>query len=322
MAEMNAEPNANAQADPQADPNAAPPAAPRVAAVIVTFNRLEKLKQVIAAIEAQTVRPAHLVIVDNASTDGTGDYLAGLETPLSADIVSLPTNTGGAGGFSAGMRRGYELGADFVWVMDDDGYPRPDALALLVDGIGEASEALGYPVPFACSVVLFTDGEICEMNNPVPTWDWGRLLVKGRQMVLVERCSFVSVLIPRRVLEQHGLPFKEYFIWFDDAEYTLRISREGAGVQILDSVTVHDMGENQGVNWGMVDEATAWKFAYGARNEGSYRRHHRSFAHFAIFAAQVLVGMRRGGVPRKLKRRIRRALWAGLRFNPAIDRVV
>ncbi|MFC6235199.1 glycosyltransferase family 2 protein, partial [Leucobacter soli] len=296
-------------------------AAPRVAAVIVTFNRLEKLKNVISAIEAQTTAPAHLVIVDNASTDGTGDYLATLETALPLEVVSLPENTGGAGGFSAGMRRGYELGADFVWVMDDDGYPRPDALALLVDGIGEASEALGHAVPFACSVVLFTDGEICEMNNPVPTWDWGRLLVKGRRIVLVERCSFVSVLIPRWALERYGLPFKEYFIWFDDAEYTLRISREGAGVQVLDSVTVHDMGVNQGVNWGMVDASNAWKFAYGARNEGSYRRHHRSLAHFAVFAAQVVVGMRRGGVPRKLRRRIHRALRAGFFFDPPIDRV-
>lgn len=292
-----------------------------VAAIIVTFNRLEKLRRVIASLETQTHRPEHLVIVDNASTDGTAAYLAELQTSLALDVVSMPTNTGGAGGFSAGMRRGYELGADFVWVMDDDGYPKPDALELLVAGIADTSEALGRPVPFACSVVLFTDGEICEMNNPVPTWDWGRLLVKGRQAVLVENASFVSVLIPRWALEAHGLPIKEYFIWFDDVEYTRRISRDTAGVQILDSVTIHDMGENAGVNFGMIDEANAWKFAYGIRNEASYRRHHRSFAHFLLFAAQVTIGMRRGGVPRKLRRRMYGRLWAGLRFNPAIDRV-
>lgn len=296
-----------------------------VAAVIVTFNRLEKLKRVIEAVEAQTHRPGHLVIIDNASTDGTGDYLAGLTMVLTSgiplEVVSLPENTGGAGGFSAGMRRGYELGADAVWVMDDDGYPEPTALERLVGGIAEAGEALGAEVPFACSVVVFTDGEICEMNNPVPTWDWGRLLAKGGRAVLVEQCSFVSVLIPRWVLERFGLPFKEYFIWFDDAEYTLRISRETPGVQILDSVTVHDMGVNQGVNWGMVDESNAWKFAYGVRNQASYQRHHRSLPHFVLFAAQVIVGMRRGGVDRRLRRRMHRKLWEGFRFNPAVDRV-
>jgi len=292
-----------------------------VAAVIVTFNRLEKLKKVIAAVEAQAHRPSHLVIVDNASTDGTGAYLSSLESSIMIEVVSLPTNTGGAGGFSAGMRRGYELGADFVWVMDDDGYPKPDALELLVEGLSAAGSALARRVPFACSIVVFTDGEICEMNNPVPSWDWARLIVKGQRNVLVTQCSFVSVLIPRWVLEEFGLPFKEYFIWFDDAEYTLRISRETSGIQVLDSVTVHDMGENKGVNWGMVDESNAWKFAYGARNQASYQRHHRSLPHFLLFAAQVVVGMRRGGVSKKLRRRIRRQLWEGFRFNPQVERV-
>ncbi|MFC5338909.1 glycosyltransferase family 2 protein [Leucobacter denitrificans] len=292
-----------------------------VAAVVVTFNRLEKLKKVIASIEAQEHAPSHLVIVDNASTDGTGEYLAQLTSPLPHEVVSLETNTGGAGGFSAGMRRGYELGADFVWIMDDDGYPEPDALAKLDAGLTEASAALGAQVPFACSMVTFTDGEICEMNNPVPTWDWGRLLVKGQRNVLVSQCSFVSVLIPRWVIAMHGLPYKEYFIWFDDAEYTIRISRETPGIQVLDSVTVHDMGENKGVNWGMVDEKNAWKFAYGARNQASFHWHHRSKPHFLVFAAQVLVGMRRGKVSRKLQRGIRKKLWEGVRFNPQIDRV-
>lgn len=292
-----------------------------VAAVVVTFNRLEKLKKVIASVEAQQHAPSHLIIVDNASTDGTGEFLSSLTSSLPLEIVSLKTNTGGAGGFSAGMRRGYELGADFVWIMDDDGYPEPTALGRLVEGLSEASTAMGTQVPFACSVVTFIDGEICEMNNPVPTWDWGRLLVKGQQAVMVTQCSFVSVLVPRWAIEKHGLPYKEYFIWFDDAEYTLRLTRECPGIQVLDSVTVHDMGENKGVNWGMVDEKNAWKFAYGARNQASFQWHHRSKAHFLMFAAQVIVGMRRGGVAKNLRRQMRGKLWEGIRFNPQVDRV-
>lgn len=292
-----------------------------VAAVIVTFNRLDKLKKVIAAVESQSLAPSHLVIVDNASTDGTGEFLAQLTSTLPLEIVSLDTNTGGAGGFSAGMRRGYELGADFVWIMDDDGYPEAAALEKLVSGLDDAVGELGPKVPFACSVVVFTDGNICEMNNPVPTWDWGRLLVKGQQSVMVSQCSFVSVLVPRWVLEEHGLPYKEYFIWFDDAEYTIRISRDTPGIQVLDSVTVHDMGENRGVNWGMVDEKNAWKFGYGARNQASYQWHHRSKPHFLMFAAQVVLGMRRGGVDKKLRRQMRGKLWEGIRFNPQVDYV-
>lgn len=291
------------------------------AAVVVTFNRLEKLKKVIASLEAQTLAPSCLVIVDNASTDGTAEYLASVTSSLPLDIVSLPTNTGGAGGFSAGMRRGYELGADYVWIMDDDGYPDATALSHLVLGLDLASSQLGAQVPFACSVVKFTDGEICEMNNPVPTWDWGRLLVHGQRNVLVGQCSFVSVLVPRWVLEKFGLPYKEYFIWFDDAEYTLRITRDTPGVQVLDSVTVHDMGVNEGVNYGQIDAKNAWKFAYGVRNQASYQRHHRSLLHFMVFCAQVYRGMRAGRVNGKLRRAMYKKLWEGFRFNPRIDRV-
>ena len=93
-----------------------------VAAIVVTYNRLEKLKNVLASLEAQTRLPEHLVIVNNASTDDTAAYLAEYERDFTLKdkvritIVTLTENAGGAGGFSAGMRKGYELGADFVWL--------------------------------------------------------------------------------------------------------------------------------------------------------------------------------------------------------------
>lgn len=143
-----------------------------VAAVVVTFNRLEKLKSVIAAIEAQTHSVFRLFVIDNASTDGTGAYLDELRTSVPLEIVHMQKNSGGAGGFAEGMLRGYASGADHVWIMDDDCYPEPTALAALTAGFADAVAELGPDVPFACSVVEFTDGSICEMNNPVPTWDW------------------------------------------------------------------------------------------------------------------------------------------------------
>ena len=290
----------------------------QVSAVVVTFNRVEKLKTVIASIEAQTFPPTRLIIVNNASTDQTAAYLDQLVTTIPLEVLTLPTNTGGAGGFSAGMERGYQRGADFVWIMDDDCYPEPDALAKLRDGLAAAVQELGPDVPFSCSLVNYIDGAICEMNNPEPTWDWGRLVSKGQRAVMVKSCSFVSVLIPRWVIEKHGLPYSEYFIWFDDHEYTLRITRTCPGVQILDSVVVHDMGDNKGVNFGLIDDANAWKFAYGIRNEASFRLHHQSLFAFLYLCARVGLMMRRGRVAGKLQRRMYRELLAGIRFNPAI----
>lgn len=290
-----------------------------VAAVVVTFNRLEKLKTVIASIEQQEHAVASLIVVDNASTDGTHEYLAELQTTVPLEIVTMTRNSGGAGGFAEGMRRGYASGADHVWIMDDDCYPTPASVGTLVRGFEESVAELGPDVPFACSVVQFVDGNICEMNNPLPTWDWGRLLVKGQRNVMVTACSFVSVLIPRWAIAEYGLPYSEYFIWFDDREYTLRLTKRCPGVQVLDSVVVHDMGDNRGVNFAMVDQKSLWKFEYGVRNEASYTLHHKGLLYFLEFGARLFVSLHRGRVPLRLRGRLLGKWFAGVRFNPRVE---
>ncbi|BDZ38805.1 glycosyltransferase family 2 protein [Microbacterium suwonense] len=292
-----------------------------VAGVVVTFNRLEKLKTVITSIEAQTRSVSTLFVIDNASTDGTAEYLASLETSVPLEVVTMPQNLGGAGGFSEGMKRGYASGADHVWIMDDDCYPQPEALDRLVRGFDESVAELGGDVPYACSVVKFTDGSICEMNNPVPTWDWGRLLVKGQQNVMVTACSFVSVLIPRWAIAEYGLPYSDYFIWFDDREYTLRLTARCPGVQVLDSVVVHDMGDNKGVNFAMVNRQNYWKFAYGVRNESSWQLHHRGFLYFLEFGARLFVSLHRGRVSLGLRAKMMGRWLKGITFNPKVEHV-
>lgn len=290
-----------------------------VAAVIVTFNRKDKLVRVIDHVLAQSRTPEWVIVVDNASTDGTAEVLANYAGNDRVIVRRLPENIGGAGGFSAGMAHGYELGADFVWIMDDDCYPNAEALEELEAGLTKAEESMGMPLPYACSLVKFIDGDLCEMNNPGTTWDWGRLIARGQDNVLVTHCSFVSVLFPRWVLTRFGLPLKEYFIWFDDQEYTLRVTQAGPGVQVLRSVVVHDMGVNRGVNFGDVTGANIWKFRYGARNEASFRLHHENVFSFAKFVFRMFNGLRTGRVSWPLRVQLFREVAKGVKFNPAID---
>ena len=170
--------------------------ATNVAAVIVTYNRADKLGTVLDHVLAQERARHQVIVVDNASTDDTEKVLAAYADRPTVSIERLTENTGEAGGFSRGMSLAYERGADFVWIMDDDCYADPTALGELLDGHAAAEKSMGMRLPYACSVVRWTDGDICEMNNPEPTWDWGKLLVRGESSVLVNSCSFVSVLSP------------------------------------------------------------------------------------------------------------------------------
>lgn len=297
-----------------------------VAAVVVTYNRHDKLITVLDRLRSQTAPPAWVVVVDNASNDGTKEYLAGLaEDALGTsalEIIRLEENTGGAGGFATGMKRAYELGADLFWLMDDDCYPEPEALDKLVDGHAEAQRTMPGGVAFACSLVLYRDDEIAEMNIAAPDWKWATLWAKGQRSALVQTCSFVSALYTRETVERIGLPFREYFIWFDDAAYARLASvGVGPGVCILDSKVLHDTPTNLPPDFSKIDESNVWKFAYGARNEASFHLHHGSLLAYLRFCARVEILMHRGRVSWRLRRRITRQLLAAVRFNPAAERV-
>ena len=105
-----------------------------VAAVVVTFNRKELLCECLDALLAQTFPVSRIVLVDNASTDGTYELLAEkgyLERGI-FDYFRLPINSGGAGGFHEGVKRAYEAGFDWLWLMDADVEPMPGALERMI----------------------------------------------------------------------------------------------------------------------------------------------------------------------------------------------
>src|SRR4051812_46326279 len=204
-------------------------------AVVVTYNRRALLEECLAAVFAQTTPPAEVVVVDNASTDGTARMV--LERFPRAQLERLPENLGGAGGFHRGLELGHRAGHDWVWLMDDDTIPAPDALEALLAGVRRAPVAPAL----VASQVRWTDGSLHPMNRPQPHWQrMGDLAEAARHgLVLLRTATFVSVLIARATVDRHGLPIARYFIWSDDMEYTARALRSGTGYLVPESVAVH-----------------------------------------------------------------------------------
>ena len=141
----------------------------RVVAVVVTWNRRDLLEESLAALEAQTLPPSRVVVVDNASTDGTPELLASSYADQDRyDVVSLTTNTGGAGGFTAGIERALTHDPELVWLLDDDTVPTATAAEELVRAWSSYPGGSGGRPALLASKVVWTDGRDHPMNTPRP----------------------------------------------------------------------------------------------------------------------------------------------------------
>lgn len=246
----------------------------KVAAVVVTRDRLALLKDCVASLLAQSAA-CGVLVVDNASTDGTAQWLESLAAAEPrVRYRTLGSNTGGAGGFNCGMRWAVEDGWDYVWIMDDDCRPAADALEKLL----EADGLLGGPgqYGFISSAVLWTDGHECVMNRQKVSRKYYRYTELLKYGVLqVEQATFVSLLLPAETVRAFGLPIREYFIWGDDIEYTRRIAVRGRRPCFMagQSQAVHAMANNGGSNVATDALERLDRYRISFRNESyTYRR--------------------------------------------------
>ncbi len=206
-------------------------------AVVVTHNRKDLLGECLRALLAQTRRPDRILVVDNASTDGTRE-LVRLQFGDEVQLLALAENRGGAGGFHAGLEAAHAAGAEWAWLMDDDTIPRRDALSALLEAPGRL-EGVARPLLLS-SRAVWTDGRLHPMNEPLFKRD-PESFIDGcdRGFVPLRMATFVSLLVHRDAVDRFGLPLAHYFIWSDDVEYTARVLRDDDGFFVPESVVEH-----------------------------------------------------------------------------------
>lgn len=197
-----------------------------VTAVVVTFNRKEFLSECLDGLLRQTHPVGHIVIIDNASTDGTAEFLstAGYLKLDKIEYIRLATNTGGAGGFHEGVKHAYEYGAEWIWMMDDDVEPVPNALQTMLsysDRSGCIQGDKGY-----------LDGRREQWERAADLRRSGRrkrlAILPDTECVSVKVGCFEGMLIRREIVSKIGYPDGRFFIGGDDVAYGYLASKHTA----------------------------------------------------------------------------------------------
>lgn len=249
---------------------------PKIAAVVVTYNREAALQEALPRILAEPF--ATVMVIDNASSDGTAQWLAGLDDPRLL-VLRLPENIGGAGGFAAGLEA---LGPhDWYVLADDDAWPVPGALAAFAAGLADLRAAAPGPLGAVVSAVHLPTGAICEMNRPaLNPWAslrtfWRALRYRragfhipdhayaGQTPLPVDTGSFVGFFLSAEGLAQIGPPDPGFFLYADDAVYAL--SLRAAGLSNIFAPSVGYVHNCTSLGVGNITRPL-WKVYYRARN--------------------------------------------------------
>lgn len=240
-----------------------------IIAVVVTYNRRELLKRNIACLRLNTP-VSSIVVVNNGSTDGTGAWLDEQE-----DLTVIhQENVGGSGGFYRGIQYAYQAGADWIWCMDDDVFPRPDCMEYLLPYTHEPGVGILAPRRLMAGQIFTNDFQKVNLSNPFASMYQQKLkkqVVNGP----VDICgtAFEGLCISRKAVAEIGLPNKELFIFCDDTDYCLRAVLAGFRILYVPSALMDKEKFFSNDNWEERSRKKKWKRFYQVRNS-TYLNHH------------------------------------------------
>jgi GT2 family glycosyltransferase len=234
----------------------------KYASVIVTFNRLDKLKEEINSLLSQKILPKKIIIIDNDSMLDTKEYCDSLVSSNSRIIYKrLRKNVGGSGGFYEGLKVSLKLDVDWISLSDDDAVYSKNFFEYIKNAVNNNKRVL-------CFTGTVTD---CEGNiqldhrrnikNNIVLSQCNISSNKYKNSSYLQNISCVGVVLKKTLINDIGLPEKNYFIWCDDTEYSLRVIEHTKIMNVSNAIITHKT-----VNYKQTRFKPSWKMYYGIRN--------------------------------------------------------
>ncbi len=204
----------------------------KVAAVVVTYNRLELLKKVIAGLRCQTYKLDQIFVVNNSSTDSTAEWLA-----EQADIETITQpNWGSSGGQYTGSKAAFEAEYEWIWQMDDDVVADENCLENLLKHCTPELVCTPKRIKHDGAVCYEHDITKINMSNPFKSlWDivLSEKDFENNNVIYVDGITFEGPVFHHSVFAKAGFADRNFFIMCDDTEYCLRLMKAGIKMAII-----------------------------------------------------------------------------------------
>lgn len=259
--------------------------------VITTFNRRDYLKSLFDSISQLSPAPAGVVVIDNASTDDTEAVVTATELGVPLHYRRLDANVGGSGGFSAGVDFALSLGAQWMWLMDDDVTAIPDAIGALGPWMEKYDAIVGRRYDAAGEPFYWQNNFSAFLGFPLPVR--GDVFASSDEFLTNVGC-FEGMLVHRDAVEGVGLPDPRFFLNWDDTMYGWQISLQRPVVYV-NAFTLRKAREQRQIDLGIrhLNDSSDLSRYYVMRNRGlvaQYLKAHGRFNRFGFGIGTVLTG--------------------------------
>lgn len=264
---------------------------PLVNIIILNWNGWQDTAACVESCRALDWPNFRITIVDNASTDGSEAKLRELFPTI--EIIQTGRNLGFAGGNNVGIRKALELGADYVWLLNNDTTVAPDALSALVDAL-ENTPAAGM----AGSLIYYhADPE--RIWTAGGSWQPGCLKLRQRGAYQIDSGQFdrieevgsvsgCSLMVKAETVRRVGMLAEEFFLYWEDTDWCARTLAVGEKVLFVPTSRVwHKVSAT-------VKGHSARQYYYHTRNGLLFFKRHDllSLPFFLVYlVADVVVGI-------------------------------
>ena len=210
-----------------------------VGIVLVNYNGQKFMPDCLESLATIDYTPARIVVVDNASTDGSADWTAAHYPNII--LLRLESNTGITGGNNAGMEWCLQNGCDFVLLLNNDTVVQPDFLSRLMENAAPGRMVVPK---------IYFDDDRKRINNHFGDFDYWRMVHRdwfyrkldspaSHRIQAAPMANTCALLVPRAVLEKIGRMDDQLFIYWDDTDFITRAVRVGTEILLVPTAVIY-----------------------------------------------------------------------------------